>query len=165
MQKTMQGRRDAAATDYRERLSPSLWMIVSAAVCAPMAALVFVPLDRTVALVIGIAVGVAVVALMLAASPTVSVGGGELRAGRAHIPVELLDEGSWSTGEEARQARGVGLNPRSWHLLRGGIDGVATFAVTDPDDPTPSWVISSRTPDRLVAAVRRARSTPRTPCR
>jgi hypothetical protein len=37
--------------------------------------------------------------------------------------------------------------------------------VTDPDDPTPSWVISSRTPDRLAAAIRVAQATQRTPRR
>jgi hypothetical protein len=165
MQKTAPSARDAASADYRERLSPSLWLLVSAAVCAPMAALVFVPLDTTVALVIGALVGVAVVALLLAASPIVVVGDGELRAGRAHIDVRLLGPGTWATADAAREARGAGLHPRSWHLIRGGIDPVASFEVLDPDDPAPSWVISSRTPERLVAAVRRAQATPRTPCR
>ncbi|WP_438352925.1 DUF3093 domain-containing protein [Microbacterium sp. CJ88] len=166
MQKTEPGARDAARTEYRERLSPSLWLLVSAAVCAPMAALVFVPLDTTLALVIGALVGVAIVALMLAASPAVVVRDGVLRAGRAHIDVHFLGDGGWATGEDARTARGTGLDPRSWHLLRGGIDGVAVFEITDADDPAPSWVLSSRTPDRLVAAVRAARAaTPRTPCR
>ena len=50
---------------YRERLSPSLWAIVSAAVVAPMAALMFAPLDKTLALSAGIVVAVAVVAFLL----------------------------------------------------------------------------------------------------
>jgi len=154
----MQKIRTRAAAPYRERLGPSLWLLVSAAVCAPMAALVFVPLDTTVALVVGALVGVVLVALLVAGSPVVSVRDGVLHAGRAHIPVDLLDGGSWATGEDARHARGAGLHPRAWHLIRGGIDAVAVFAVTDPEDPTPYWVISSRTPDRLVAAVRRAQA-------
>ncbi|HEY6113086.1 MAG TPA: DUF3093 family protein, partial [Gaiellaceae bacterium] len=62
---------------------------------------------------------------------------------------------------------GVGLDPRSWHVIRGGIDGLVTIPVIDPDDPTPAWALSTRTPDRLAAAVRRAQSvaTPRTPRR
>lgn len=146
------------AAPYRERLGPSLWFLVSAALCGPMAALVFVPLDTTVALIVGALVGVAVVALLVTGSPVVSVTDGELRAGRAHIPVDLLDAGSWVSGEDARNARSAGLHPRAWHLIRGGIDAVVVFSVTDPDDPTPYWIISSRTPDRLVAAVRRAQS-------
>ena len=142
---------------YRERLSPSLWVLVAAALCAPMASLVFVPLDTTIALIIGAVVGVGILVLMTASSPVIEVGGGQLRAGRAHIDVAHLGESLVATGEDARIARGTGLHPRSWHLIRGGIDGVIVVAVTDPDDPAPSWVISSRTPDRLAAAIRSAR--------
>ena len=69
------------------------------------------------------------------------------------------------TGADAQHARGPGLNPRSWHVIRGGIDGVVIVAITDPDDPAPTWVISSRTPDRLASALRRAQATRRTPGR
>ncbi len=153
------------SADYRERLSPSLWAIVSAAVVAPMAALVFMPLDETVSLVVGVVVAVAVVSLMLAASPVVEVRAGQLRAGRAHIPVQLLGSPVILTGDEARQGRGPGLDARAWHLIRGSIDGLVRVPVTDPDDPTTEWVIASRTPDRLAAAIRRAKATLRTPRR
>ncbi len=162
MQKTAH---DVGAGEYRERLGPSLWILVSAAVAGPMAALVFAPIDTTLALVIGAVVGVAVVALLVLGSPVVAIDNGVLRAGRAHIDVALLGDPAALTGEEARTARGAGLDPRSWHLIRGGIDAVVVVPVIDPDDPTPAWVISTRTPDRLVAAVRRAQLRRRTPSR
>ena len=144
---------------YRERLGPSLWALVAAAVCGPMAALVFAPIDTTLALVVGAVVGVAFVALLVAGSPTIEVRDGMLRAGRAAIAANLLGEPRIVTGDDARIARGQELDPRAWHVIRGGIDGVAVFPVLDPDDPTPVWVLSSRTPDRLAAAVRRARES------
>lgn len=131
-----------------------------------MAALVFVPIGATIALLIGVGVGLAVVALLVAGSPVVEVRDGELRAGRAHIDVGFLGVPEVHTGDRARHARGAGLDPRGWHLIRGGIDGLVVVPVTDPDDPTPAWVISSRTPDRLAAAVRRAQALRRrTPSR
>lgn len=165
MQKTVSSIRSGAAVLYRERLSPSLWVIVSAAVAAPMAALVVAPIDTTLALVAGAVVGVAIVAFLIAGSPTVAISDGVFTAGRAHIDVPLTGEVVVLTGEEARHARGPGLQPRSWHVIRGGIDGIVIVAITDPDDPAPSWVISTRTPDRLAAALRRAQATPRTPSR
>lgn len=150
---------------YRERLGPSLWILVAAAVAAPMAALVFAPIDTTLALVTGGAVGVLVVVVLVSSAPVVEVRDGVLRAGRAHIGVEFLGEPDVHVGDDARHARGAGLDPRSWHLIRGGIDGVVVAPVTDADDPTTAWVISSRTPDRLAAAVRRAQLTRRTPSR
>jgi Protein of unknown function (DUF3093) len=150
---------------YRERLSPSLWLLVAAAVGAPMIALVLTPVDRTLALVAGVAFSAVLILLLVAFSPSVTIQDGVLRAGRAHIDVDLLGDAVALTGEEARAARGPGLDRRSWTLLRGGIDGVVVIPVTDANDPTPNWVVSSRTPDRLAAALRRARTTPRTPGR
>ncbi len=54
MQKTASGVRGGATVHYRERLSPSLWTVIGAAVAAPMAALVFAPIDTTLALVAGV---------------------------------------------------------------------------------------------------------------
>jgi hypothetical protein len=153
------------ANTYRERLSPSLWALVAAAVCGPMAALVLAPIDETAALIAGAVVGIGVVAALIALSPTVEIRDGILHAGAAHIDAAFLGEPVAVTGEDARQARGARLDGRSWMLLRGGIDGVVTVPVTDPDDPTPAWVISTRTPDRLAAAIRRAQVRPRTPRR
>lgn len=154
---TAAGTRPAAA-DYRERLSPSLWALVSAAVGGPMVALVFTPIDATLALVIGALVGVALVAALIVAAPIVAVADGELRVGRARIDVADLGEPAGVSGEDARQARGPGLSRDAWHLLRGGVDGVVRVPVQDAEDPVTEWVFSSRTPERVVAAIRRAQS-------
>jgi hypothetical protein len=147
----------SSASVYREKLSPSLWTLVAAALGAPMIALVLSPVDMTLALLGGAVVSALIIALLLAASPSVSVTGGELRAGRAHIDVHLLGDAEVLVGEEARAARGPELGPRSWTLVRGGIDGVVRIPILDANDPAPFWIISSRTPDRLAAALRRAR--------
>lgn len=146
----------AALSIYRERLSPSLWALLSAALAAPMVALVFVPLDGTVALITGIAVGAALIFALVASAPIVTVRDGELRVGRAHIPVSLLGEPEACSGEDARAARGPGLHRDAWHLLRPGIDGIVRVPVRDDRDPVSEWVFATRTPDRVVAAIRRA---------
>ncbi|GAB3153998.1 hypothetical protein GCM10027058_23620 [Microbacterium neimengense] len=150
---------------YRERLSPSLRTLVAAAVCAPMVALALSPVDTTIALVAGAAVAALIIWALMASAPRVEVSEGELRAGRAHIPVDLLGAPVAYTGEDARFARGRDADPRSWMLVRGGIGGAVVIPVEDADDPTPAWVVSSRTPDRLAAAVRRAQVRQRTPRR
>lgn len=156
--------RDTRAA-YRERLTPSLLLFVSAAVVAPMAALVFVPAGAALALTIGAVVAIAVVALLIVASPVVEVRDGWLHAGRARIDARFLGPASVHSGEDARHQRGPGLDTRSWHLIRGGIDSLVVIPIEDPDDPVPAWVVSTRTPDRLAAAVARASATQRTPGR
>lgn len=154
----MQNRTLDTRPQYRERLSPSLRLLVTVALAGPMVSLVFVPIGATVALAVGAIVSAALVALLVASTPVVSVQGTVLRAGRAHIDVKHLGEPRMLSGEDARQARGPGLPARGWHLIRGGIDGIVVIPNTDADDPVDSWTISSRTPDRLAAAIRTAHS-------
>jgi len=142
---------------YRERLSPSLWLLVTVALAGPMVSLIFLPVGSTVALVAGAAVSALLVIGFVALAPVVSVTGSVLRAGRAHIDVAHLGDPVAATGEEGRTARGPGLPPRGWHLIRGGIDGVVVVPNIDVDDPVDTWTISTRTPDRLAAAIRAAR--------
>lgn len=150
---------------YRERLTPSLWLLVAVAVLAPMIALVLIPVGAGVALIA--AVGVTAIAILaaVAGSPVVEVRNGVLRAGRARIEVEYLGRADSLTGDEARHARGPGLGRDDWHLIRGGIDGIVQVEVLDPLDPVPRWVISTRTPDRLAYAIERAKLSSRTPDR
>lgn len=143
---------------YRERLSPSLWMLVTAAVAAPMLTLTFTPLGSLPALLIGVAVALVLISALILGSPGIRVEGSVLRAGRAHIDARWLGEVSECSGDEARAARGADLPARGWHLIRGGIDGIVVVQNTDPNDPASSWTISTRTPDRLAAAIRRAQA-------
>ena len=153
----MQNRAPQTRPLYRERLSPSLWLLVTVALAGPMVSLIFVPVGSTVALLAGAAVSAALVAAFIGFTPVLSVEGTVLRAGRAHIDARFLGDPETFTGDEARQARGPRLPARGWHLIRGGIDGVVTVPNIDPDDPVDTWTISTRTPDRLAAAIRAAR--------
>ena len=153
----MQNTAPETRSRYRERLSPSLWLLVTVALAGPMVALIFVPVGSTIALVAGAAVSAALVAAFIAAAPLVSVDGSMLHAGRAHIDVRHLGDPVALTGDEARQARGPALPARGWHLIRGGIDGLVVVPNTDQDDPVDTWTISTRTPDRLAAAIRAAK--------
>lgn len=154
----MQNPRTDTPVHYRERLSPSLWLLVAAGVAAPMVAFTFTPLGALLGLIAGIAAAALLIAALITSSPSIRVEGSLLRAGRAHIDVQHLGEPVALAGEEARQARGPGLPARGWHLIRGGIDGVVVVPNTDAADPVTHWTISTRTPDRLAAAIRRAQT-------
>lgn len=153
----MQNRTPQTRPAYRERLSPSLWLLVTAAVAGPVASIIFLPVWPTFALVFGVVAIPLFVAAFIVLAPSISVDGSILRSGRAHIDARFLGDPVALTGDEAREARGPKLPARGWHLIRGGIDGVVVVPNIDPDDPVDTWTISSRTPDRLAAAIRAAR--------
>lgn len=141
---------------YAERLTPSLWVLGAAVVVAPMATLVFVPIDATVGLVAGVVVMCLVIGALIALSPRIVVSGSELRVGPAHIDAGYLGAPLALSGADARAARGPSLRATAWHRFRPGIDGVVIVPLRDPDDPVTEWVFSSRTPDRVAAAITRA---------
>lgn len=154
----MQNTRPDSRETYRERLSPGLWLLVTIALAGPMVSLVLTPLDASIALIAGAAVSLLLVTLSIALSPTVRVVDGVLHAGRAHIDARWLGEPEEFSGSDARARRTHAIDRDGWNLLRGGIDGVVIVPITDPDDPVSSWMLSSRTSDRLAAAIRSART-------
>lgn len=147
----------STAAHYAERLwpGPAAWAVVP--LVGLGTGLIFVPFGA-VATAIGAIVGsVLVLAGLVLASPSVQVNQGRLVAGRAAVDVSLLGEPESFRGEEARWQRGPGLDARAYLLLRGWVDPVVRVPLDDPADPTPYWLISTRFPDRLQAAVNDAR--------
>ncbi len=53
----------------------------------------------------------------------------------------------------------MGLDARAWTVVRGWIDPVVRIPLSDPDDPVPYWLVSTRRPEQLVAALDEARLT------
>lgn len=157
----MQNTRPDTRETYRERLAPGLWLLVTIALAGPMVSLVLTPLDPSLALIVGGAVSLALVTASVALSPTIRVVDGVLHAGPAHIDARWLGGPEHFSGEDARARRTHAIDRDGWNLLRGGIDGLVVVPITDPDDPVTSWTISSRTPDRLAAAIRMARAESR----
>ena len=77
----------------------------------------------------------------------------ELRAGPAHLPVSEIGQVDVVRGEAKRAALGPQLDPAAFVVHRPWIGPAVRLEVLDPDDPTPYWVISTRRPERLLAAL------------
>lgn len=86
-------------------------------------------------------------------SARVAVAGGVLHAGRANIPVALLAGPVAHDKETTRRLAGVDANTRAYLLLRPYLKRSVQVTVADPADPVPYWLVSTRRPDALVAAL------------
>jgi hypothetical protein len=87
----------------------------------------------------------------------VEVTASEFRAGRARLPVEIVGSATAFRGSEAQLERGQRLDARAWLLIRGWISPVVKIQVLDESDPAPYWLVSTRAPDAVVAALSRAK--------
>jgi len=142
---------------YRERLYAAPWLFIASALIIPITILILAPINLTVGIITAIVFYAAIVVVYIVSAPTIVVTQTELIAGRARIPLGLVGDASSYDGEDARIQRGQKLDARAWLLIRGWIMPVVKVPVTDPQDPAPYWLLSTRNPDRLVRVLSEAR--------
>lgn len=145
-------------SDYRERLSvPLRWWVQGTMLVASLWLAVVVAVPEPLAWAItGVAVALMAALLLGYGSPVISLSDGVLRAGRARIDVRHLGAAEALDPEAARRAAGVEADARAFLLLRPYRKRSVRVAVEDPADPTPYWLLSSRRPEALVAALEAA---------
>lgn len=87
-------------------------------------------------------------------APRVDVEDGWLRAGRARIAGEFVGDAEPLDAAETRRVAGPGADARAYLLLRPYLKRAVRVTVRDERDPTPYWLVSTRDPEHLAAAIR-----------
>ncbi|MEV8338923.1 DUF3093 domain-containing protein [Leucobacter sp. NPDC077196] len=140
-------------TTYRERLLPGVSLFIALVLVIPAVALVLTPINAQWAIPTGVTVYVILAATFLLLSPSIVVENGRLTAGRAAIPVSLLGDIELLGAEGLKAAIGPGSDARNYLLLRGWIHRGVRIANTDPADPAPHWILTTRHPKKLADAI------------
>ena len=89
-------------------------------------------------------------------SARIEVGNGRLVAGRAHIDLGFVGLAEALDPDQARAAAGVDADARAYLLLRPYLKRAVRVPILDPADPTPYWLISTRRPHAVAAALNAA---------
>ena len=140
---------------YRERLWPRPvgWLLPGGLVA--MLALAYgAALGATVGWLVALVGSILAGGLIWVTTPTVMVDIDALRVDRAAIPRVVLGTPQPLTRADIQRLRGPGGDVtlfsavRPWAATRGVL-----VPIEDPADPHPAWLISSRHPDRLAAAL------------
>lgn len=135
---------------YRERLAPGVgtWLLVLVAGGASY--LVGAPISIPVGVIAGAVVSAVLGWLLYASSPVIEVSAGWVRVGRARIEREYIGRVQAFRGDDARRAAGPELDGRAYMCFRPWVTPKVRLQITDPADPTPYWLASSRHPEKLV---------------
>ncbi|HIW69664.1 MAG TPA: DUF3093 domain-containing protein [Candidatus Dietzia merdigallinarum] len=80
-------------------------------------------------------------------------GGGTLYAGRARLPFDAISRTAVVPASAKQAAMGRQLDPEAFLVHRGYIPTMVIVVLDDPLDPTPYWLISTRDPEGLAAAL------------
>jgi hypothetical protein len=148
--------------DYDERLSvPLRWWVQGTMLVASLWLAMIVALPPTAAWAItGLALIGLALGLLAYGAARVTVDGGFLRAGRARIAGFHLGASSALDAEATRRIAGAEADARAYLLLRPYLKRAVQVEITDPADPAPYWLISTRHPDELVRALAELTESP-----
>lgn len=123
----------------------------------PAAVLVFLPIDPVWGWIVAVVLYLGVAAALVIAAPSVSVTDDTLAAGRARIPIAALGEPEVLDADASYLALHAGWDGRAYQSTVPWVRLLVRVPVVDDADPTTAWVLSSRRPEELAAAIRDAR--------
>ena len=143
------------AAPYDERLGvPLRWWVQGVMLVATLWLALVVALPGALAWICsGIALALLATLLVSYGSARVSVRDGWFRAGRARIEAIHLGSVAALDAEQTRRVAGPEADARAFLLLRPYLKRAVKVEITDPADPAPYWLVSTRHPDELASAL------------
>ncbi|GAA4389961.1 DUF3093 domain-containing protein [Brevibacterium pityocampae] len=140
---------------YSERLWPPVtWWVVTVLLSA-MTSLMVYPVWELGAFIVPVVVLVLAALWLRSLSAPIVVSDAGFRAGPAHIERRFIAEATPFDERGSFAARGVHLDARAFLMTRPWVKTVVRVALDDPADPTPYWLVSTKHPHELAAALNR----------
>jgi hypothetical protein len=142
-------------TTYRERLTaPASWWIAALAFSAAWGWIMLVATTWPIAITATVIVaGPCLFLVWRYGSLLITVTAETLGVGHATIARTHLGAVEPLHRAEYRLKLGTGADARGYLVTRPYIDRGVLVPITDDSDPTPYWLVSSRRPDALAAAL------------
>lgn len=146
----------AAAGQFDERLHVPLWWWLGAVVITGILGYeIQLSLHESSLSWIAYAVLAPLVVWMLwsMGRTRVWVSGNELYAHKAHLPIAMIARAAVIPASAKSAAMGRQLDPAAFLVHKFWVKTMVLLVLDDPDDPTPYWLVSTRHPEKLVAAL------------
>ncbi len=141
--------------EYAERLAvPLRWWVQGTMLVASLWLATIVALPPAAAWVVaGLALALMAALMLGYGAARISVADGRLHAGRAQISAEHLGPAVALDADATRRLAGPEADARAYLLLRPYLKRAVRVDITDPADPAPYWLLSSRRPDELAGVI------------
>ncbi len=139
---------------YRERLTvPVAWWLLALLLAVSMLAAVGLYIGPVWGMSVFVAVLAIAAGLFASAAVVVEVDEEELRVGRAVIGRSWIGSCRALDAAATEIRGGTGADARAHLVLRPYVATAVEITLTDPADPVPYWLVSTRSPVRLAAAL------------
>jgi Protein of unknown function (DUF3093) len=145
---------------FHERLTvPAVWWLLAGLFALSVLLAVGAYLGPIWAVGTTVATLLVAAAIFASASIVISVDPDQIRVGRATIEHHYIAGCRALDAEETRRRGGVEADARAHLVLRPYVKTAVEIILDDPDDPVPYWLVSTRHPQRLAAAMQEAASS------
>jgi hypothetical protein len=145
---------------FRERLTvPIGWWVLAGLFSLSVLVAVWAYLGPVWGIGTSFAALLVAAAIFISASIAISVDAKEVHVGRASIEHTYVAGCRALNAEETRRRAGLEADARAHMVLRPYIKTAVEISLDDPEDPVPYWIVSTRHPQQLAAAMQDA--TPR----
>ena len=138
---------------FRERVLPSSANLILPLLLFPSVVAVMLPLAPDFALITALLITVAFCLFVYFSSPVLLCDGKTLAARNAEIPLKLLGKAEVISRDRQFEELGRNLDARAWLCIQASVKSLVKIEVTDPNDPTPYWLVSTRHPEQLAALI------------
>jgi hypothetical protein len=144
---------------YRERLfAPPLWWVVGMITMLMFGAIVWTGFDLAItAAVFAALIAITAAFLLNWGRAVIEVTPGELRAGGATLPLAVAGEVRALDEAQTRALLGPRADPRACMVIRPYLRYAVFIEVSGPDPASPYWLVQTRHPAELAAAIERSR--------
>jgi Protein of unknown function (DUF3093) len=144
---------------YRERLfAPPLWWVLGMVTMLTFGAIVWTGFDLLITIaVFAVLIGTTAAFLLNWGRAVIEVTPGELRAANATLPLAMTGEVRALNEAQARALLGPRADPTAYTLIRPYLRCAVYVEVKGPDPATPYWLLATRHPAELAAAIETSR--------
>jgi hypothetical protein len=145
---------------FRERLTvPAVWWVLAGLFALSVLLAVGAYLGPVWGVGTTVATLLAAAAIFASAAIVISVDTEQIRVGRASIEHRYIASCQVLDAEETHRRAGVDADARAHLVLRPYVKTAVEITLNDADDPVPYWLVSTRRPQRLAAAMQEASSS------
>jgi Protein of unknown function (DUF3093) len=145
---------------FRERLTvPAIWWVLAGLFSLSVLLAVGAYLGAVWGVGVSVATILVAIAIFASASIVISVDANQIRIGRASIDHAYIAGCRALDAEQTRRRAGVEADARAHLVLRPYIKTAVEITLDDEDDPVPYWLVSTRHPQQLAAALQSASSS------
>ena len=137
---------------FKEVLRPPIWVLTFIYfLFLSLVIALWAAFDNSVALIAFVAASIAIIYIAFAMRSTITFDGKELRIDRAHIEVDYLGKVTILDSPEMRLLRTRDADPAAYLAIKFWAPTGIKIEVTDPRDPTPYWLITSKRGEEIAA--------------